>query len=148
MMERGRELKGIVIARRGGGGCLGLVLIWRGWGMACLLSLISLWMWYMASGCDGGVVCSDIAETLADMLVLKFSRTKDCLLVLRETSFTSIATILASGCADLDIDHHVVSLPFTRPTGQPDDIVEAQRIMHIASSFLCEKHRKRTWAAG
>ena len=105
--------------------------------------------WQVASGCDVGVfVCFDIAETLADMLVLKFSRTKDCLLVLRETSFTSIATILASGCADLDIDHHVVSLPFTRLTGQPDDIVEAQRIMHIASSFLCEKHRKRTWAAG
>jgi hypothetical protein len=69
MMERGRELKGIVIARRGVGGCLHSVLTWRGWGMAyfCSFALFECVMWYVIGGCDVGVV----AETLADMLVFK-----------------------------------------------------------------------------
>lgn len=67
----------------------------------------------VASGCGVGVVCPVIAETLADMLVL-VPGLKIAYLYRYSLLFTSIATILARGQADLEFDHQVMLLtPFT-----------------------------------
>ena len=56
----------------------------------------------------------------------------------------SIATILASGCTDLDIDHHVRLLPFTRLAGQPG-VVEAQCLTHAAVVLSVSFQYKQYW---